>query len=592
MRTLLTGDEAVARGAWEAGCTIAAAYPGTPSTEILENIGTNYKDDIDSQWACNEKVAVEIAVGGSICGARSLAAMKHVGMNVAADPIFTAACTGVSGGLVLVSADDPGCHSSQNEQDNRHYAESAKLLMLEPSDSQECKDFTKAAFALSERFDMVALVRMTTRVCHSKSLVELGEREAYQHKPYTPDPRKYVMLPANAKVRHTAVLSNLAAAAEYSDNCPFNRIEWGSREIGVITSGISYQHAREVFGERASYLKIGLSNPVPAGMIRSFCEQVEKVYIVEEGDGYLEKNVRAMGFDCLGKAVVPEPGELDAAVLRRAFFGEEPPAGYDAGLSAPARPPVLCAGCPHRGFFQALRKFEKRLVRCGDIGCYTLGASAPMNGMDTCICMGSGFSSAIGMSRALAQQGDGRKVIGMLGDSTFFHSGMTGMVDILHANANVIACVLDNSITAMTGHQQNPGTALDLMGNAAPAVSIEAVILAMGLPRERLRIVDPVDQAAMQQAIEDGLAVDGPFVILTRRPCALLKEFIRANGDRHCEVDAEKCRGCRACMQIACPAMAFRDGKAVIADPASCTGCGLCQQLCHFDAIRKVGGEK
>lgn len=590
MKVIMTGDEAVARGAWEAGCSIAAAYPGTPSTEILENIGSLYKDEIVSQWACNEKVAVEIAVGGSIGGARSLAAMKHVGMNVAADPLFTAAYTGVNGGLVIVSADDPGCHSSQNEQDNRHYAESAKLLMLEPSDSQECKDFARAAFGLSERFDMVAMLRMTTRVCHSKGLVEQGERENYEIKKYTPNAKKYAMLPANAKVRHKAVNANLAAAAEFSDSCPFNRIEWGPTEIGVVTSGISYQHAHEVFGDTVSYLKIGLSNPVPAGMIREFCSKVGRVYVIEEGDGYLEKNVRALGFDCLGKAVVPEDGELDATVLRRAFLGEDAPEGYTIEANAPARPPVLCAGCPHRGFYQSLRKYASRLVRTGDIGCYTLGASAPMNGIDTCICMGGGFSTAIGMSRALRQQGDPRKVIGMMGDSTFFHSGITGMVDIIHSRANVIACVLDNSITAMTGHQQNPGTPVDLMGYEVPPVSIEAVILAIGLPKEHLRIVDPVDQDAMHRAIEDGLAVDGPFVIITRRPCALLKEFIRLNGDRHCEVDANACRGCKACMQIACPALAFRDGKAVVADPVSCTGCGLCQQLCRFGAIRKAGG--
>lgn len=590
MKTIMTGDEAVARGAWEAGCSIAAAYPGTPSTEILENIGALYKEDIISQWACNEKVAVEIAVGGSIGGARSLAAMKHVGMNVAADPIFTAAYTGVSGGLVIVSADDPGCHSSQNEQDNRHYAASAKMLMLEPSDSQECKDFTKAAFELSERFDMVAMLRMTTRVCHSKGLVELSDRDAYEVKKYMPDARKYAMLPANAKVRHKAVMANLKDAAVYSDNCAFNRIEWGPTEIGVITSGISYQHAHEVFGDSVSYLKIGLSNPVPANMIREFCSQVGKICVIEEGDGYLEMNVRALGFDCLGKQVVPEDGELDATLLRQAFLGETAPESYQIEAKAPARPPVLCAGCPHRGFYQALRKYASKLVRTGDIGCYTLGAAAPMNGLDTCICMGGGFSTAIGMSRALKQQGDPRKVIGMMGDSTFFHSGITGMVDIIHSEANVIACVLDNSITAMTGHQQNPGTSVDLMGYEVPPVSIESVILAIGLPKDRMRIVDPVDQAAMHKAIEDGLAVEGPFVIITKRPCALLKEFIQLNGDRRCEVDTDACRGCKACMQIACPALAFKDGKAVVSDPASCTGCGLCQQMCHFDAIKKVGG--
>ena len=590
MKTILTGDEAVARGAWEAGVSIAAAYPGTPSTEIMEALGTDYKDDVHAQWACNEKVALEIAVGGSIGGARCLASMKHVGMNVAADPLFTAAYTGVTGGLVVVTADDPGFHSSQNEQDNRHYAHSAKTLMFEPSDSQECLDFTKAALELSERFDMVSILRMTTRVCHSKSLVELGQRIDRPVTPYQRNVQKYAMLPANAKVRHHALEQNLAAAKAYANDCPYNRVEWNDKAIGVVTSGISYQHARDVFGDTVSYLKLGMTNPMPEELIKSFCSQVGKVYVIEEGDPFLEDAVRQAGFDPLGKAVVPLEGELNAAILRKAFLGIEPTQGYQAEVDIPARPPVLCAGCPHRGFFQSLRKYESKIVRTGDIGCYSLGSSAPMNGFDTAICMGSGFSCAIGLSFALKQQGDSRKVFGMLGDSTFFHSGMTGLVDIIHNRVNVCACILDNSITAMTGHQQHPGTPVDLMGGEATAMHIESIVRATGLEDRYLRIVDPVDQAAMSEAIEAALAVDGPFVIITRRPCALLKEFIRANNGRHCEVNRDKCVGCRQCMKIACPALSFADGKAMVSDTASCTGCGLCQQMCRVGAIEKVGG--
>ena len=590
MKVIMTGDEAVARGAWEAGVTVAAAYPGTPSTEIMEALGTEYKQDVHAQWACNEKVALEIAVGASIGGARSLASMKHVGMNVAADPLFTAAYTGVNGGLVVVSADDPGFHSSQNEQDNRHYAKSAKLLLLEPSDSQECADFTRAAFELSERFDMVAMIRITTRVCHSKSLVELSERSDCGVKPYVRNPGKYAMLPANARVRHSALEAHLKEAAAYADTCPMNRAEWNDTAIGVITSGISYQHARDVFGDTVSYLKLGMTNPMPDNLIRDFCQKVDKIYIIEEGDPFLEDAVRRLGFDPLGKAVVPAEGELNAAIVRKAFLGIEPPEAPKVDAAAPARPPVLCAGCPHRGFYQALRKYAKKIVRCGDIGCYSLGVSAPMEGFDLAICMGGGFSTAIGMSYALAQQGDDRKVFGMLGDSTFFHSGMTGLVDIVHSDANVCACVLDNSITAMTGHQQNPGTPVDLMGQDAAPVAIEAVVRATGLPEERIRIVDPVDQAAMDEAVTAALAVTGPFVIISRRPCALLKDFIKANNGRHCVVNSDKCVGCRQCMSIACPAMSFRDGKAMVSDTASCTGCGLCMQMCRLGAIERIGG--
>ena len=587
----MSGDEAIARGAWEAGVGAAAAYPGTPSTEILENMSL-YKDDVYCQWANNEKIAVEIALGASFGGLRSLAAFKHVGMNAAADPIFSAAYTGVNGGMVLVSADDPGCWSSQNEQDNRLYAPHARLGMLEPADSQECLDYVKAAYELSEKFDLLMLIRMTTRVCHSKSLVETGERQEHVGT-YQANPAKFAMLPANARKRHVAVEANLAALKEYAETSPLNRVEWNSKKLGVIASGVCYQHAREVFGETASYLKPGITYPLPDKLIRDFCAQVEKVIVIEEGEPYLEDAVKALGIACEGKKYTTRQGELSAARLREAFGLGEVQAAYKTELVSPPRPPALCAGCPHRGFYFAMQKYHDRLVAVGDIGCYSLGAGEPFNGFGTAICMGSGFSIPIGMAKALEKQGDSRRVFGILGDSTFFHSGFNSLVDAVHAKANVCLTVLDNSITAMTGHQQNAGTAVNLMGYSVPALDIKKMILATGLPEENIAEVDPIDQSAMTAAIEKALETKGTFVILSRRPCALLKEVIKARGDLRCEVDADACKGCKACTKVVCPALTFDAAakKAVISDPASCTGCGLCMQQCRFGAIRKVGGK-
>ena len=587
-RVIMSGNEAIARGAWEAGVTVAAAYPGTPSTEILENI-SGYKDDIYCQWANNEKVAAEITIGASIGGARALCAFKHVGMNVAADPIFTVGYTGVNGGLVFVSADDPGCHSSQNEQDNRLYAPHAKLLCLEPSDSQECKDFIIAAYELSERFDIPVLLRVTTRICHSKTIVELGERGSPKVKKYESKPSKYSMLPAFARLRHVVVEQNLSDVEDYSYSSPLNRVEMGDRSIGIITSGICYQHAREAFGDTASYLKLGITNPISKKLIKEFCAQVDKVYIIEEGEPYLENAVRALGIDCLGKEVITIQGELDAQIVRRAFgIGEEPEI-YEVEAKAPARPPVLCAGCPHRGFFYAMSKHRDKILPVGDIGCYSLGVNPPFNGFDMLICMGAGFSMPIGVAKALEKQGDKRKVFGMLGDSTFFHSGITSLIDAVHAEANVCLCLLDNSITAMTGHQQNAGTGVNLMGYEAPQIDAMKLILSTGIDEANIRVVDPIDLKAMDAAITDAIAAEGTFVIITKRPCALLKEVIKANAGAHCIVDPEKCVGCRACMKIACPSIAFENKKAYIADTANCNACGLCQQMCKFDAITKVG---
>lgn len=586
-RRMMSGNEAIARGAWEAGVSVASAYPGTPSTEILENM-SQYKDDLYCQWANNEKVAMEIASGASIGGARALAAMKHVGMNVAADPIFTMAYAGVNGGMMVVSADDPGCHSSQNEQDNRYYAAHAKLAMLEPSDSQECKDFTAAAYEISEKFDLVTLLRLTTRVCHSKSIVALGER-VERNKAYISDPSKYTMLPVNARRRHVAVEENLAALEEYAYTSKLNRVELGSASIGVITSGISYMHAKEAFGEKASYLKFGITYPLSKQLLHDFCKHVGKVYIVEEGEPYLETAVRALGYDCLGKEAVTCQGELNAQILKSAFGLDEPRDIYETDRQAPPRPPVLCAGCPHRGFFHALSLHKKELVAVGDIGCYGLGVNPPHNGFDISLCMGSGLSIPIGLAKALERNGDSRKVFGMVGDSTFFHSGLNSMIDAVHADANICLCVLDNSITAMTGHQENAGTAKNLMGYEAPRVELLDIISGLGIGKERLRVVDPLKMQEMEEAVKDALKASGLFIIVTKSPCVLIKSVLRANAGKHCVVDSVKCVGCKQCMKLACPSMAFSSGKAYIADPANCNACGLCVQMCKFNAIMKAG---
>lgn len=590
-KIIMSGNEAVARGAYEAGCHVAAAYPGTPSTEILENIGAHYKDDIYSQWACNEKVATEIATGASIGGARALCAMKHVGMNVAADPIFTMGYAGVTGGLVIISADDPGCHSSQNEQDNRLYAPHAKLAMIEASDSQECLDYAKAAFELSEKFDIPILFRMTTRVCHSKSVVELGERVEVPVKKYEKKMDKYAMLPGTARARHKIREELLVEMEEYSNNCEFNRVEESAgAKIGIVTSGISYQYVKEVFGDSVSVLKLGLTYPLPRKLMADFASKYETVYVVEEGEPYLENALKILGFTgVIGKDKLPILGEFDTGVVRRALTESVKPETYSVDVVAPGRPPVLCAGCPHRGFYYALKTKMKNFVSVGDIGCYALSVNAPLNGFDYSICMGSGISSLIGLSKALERQGDKRKAIGQLGDSTFFHSGMNSLNDVIASEANVVACVLDNSITAMTGHQQNPGTAKNLMGYESPQIDIVSMVKATGLDENRIRVVDPINLDEVKKALDDAYAAEGPFVIITRRPCALIKEVAKAAANKYCEIDQDKCVGCKACMQVACPSMAFEDGKAKIVDTANCTACGLCMQLCKFDAIGKVG---
>ena len=580
---LLSGNEAIARGAYEAGVKVCSAYPGTPSTEIFESL-PQYKDALYCEWAPNEKVATEVAYGAAIGGVRSLCAMKHVGLNVAADPLFTAAYNGINRGFVIVTADDPSMHSSQNEQDNRYYARAAKVALVEPSDSQECIDFMKEAYRISEQFDMPVLFRTTTRISHSKSLVTFGEREEAEPYAYERNAKKYVCAPANAYQNHPKVEKNLAALEEYSNRSPLNRMELKGTKTGVITASIAYQYAKDVFPEDTSFLKLGLTNPLPMDLIRDFAARVEKLYVIEELEGFMEEQIKAAGIDCIGKALVSNLYELNPQRLREMLFGEKP-AVKELPVKAVSRPPALCPGCPHRGFFYTMSK-GKDFVIAGDIGCYTLGASAPLTAMDTCICMGGGFSLAMGMSKAFEASGQKKKVFGVLGDSTFFHSGMTGAAEILYNKGSVIPVVLDNHITGMTGHQDNPGSGYTLQGDMAAAIKIEDVLRSYGY--QNIIIVDPQDLTAMQKAVDDALASQVPAAIITRRPCLLIKRMKHDIGK--CVVDTSKCIGCRKCLQVGCPALMVKDRKSCI-DPTQCVGCTVCAQVCPVGAIsRKEDG--
>ncbi|HPX70983.1 MAG TPA: indolepyruvate ferredoxin oxidoreductase subunit alpha [Bacillota bacterium] len=580
MKHLMTGNEAAARGAYEAGLKVGAAYPGTPSTEIFENL-PQYKDDLYCEWAPNEKVAAEVAYGASIAGVRSLCAMKHVGVNVAADPIFTAAYNGVGGGFVIVSGDDPSMHSSQNEQDNRYYAKAAKLAMLEPSDSQECKDFMAYAYDISEKFDVPVLFRMTTRVCHSKSLVELGERTEREVPEYKRS-MKYISTPAQAFKNHAKLEANLKLLAEYSNKCPLNKMEIKGGRIGVISASIAYQYAKEAFPEDTSFLKLGLTNPLPMDLIRDFASKVEKLYVIEELEPFMEEQIRAAGIECVGKELTGNMYELNQELVKTRVFGEEPEF-KNVPIQAVPRPPALCPGCPHRGFFYVLGK-RKDFVICGDIGCYTLGCAPPLGAMDSVVCMGGGFSVAHGISKAFDMIGDDKhKIFGVVGDSTFFHSGMTGAADIIYNRGRVIPCVLDNSITSMTGQQDNPGSGENLLGEPAPVISIEASLRALGY--ENIIEVDPQDLKAMQKAVDDALASEVPAAIITRRPCLLIKKL--KHDIQLCKVDEGKCRSCKNCLKVGCPAIFMKGGKATI-DSTLCVGCEVCAQVCPFDAIERV----
>lgn len=585
MKVIMTGNEAIARGAYEAGCTVASAYPGTPSTEILENLSTY--DGVYAEWAPNEKVGLEVAAGAAIGGARSMTTMKHVGLNVAADPLFTIAYEGVNGGFVVVSADDPGMHSSQNEQDNRLFAPHAKIAMVEPSDSQECKDFMKEAFKISEQFDTVVLFRTTTRVSHSKSVVELGEREEVGVKPYEKNIQKYVMIPAHSRKKHYEVEERLKKLQEYSNSCSLNKIEMSDTKIGVVTSGISYQYVKEVLGDKASILKIGMSYPLPDKLIKEFASKVEKLYVVEENEPYIENAIKVMGIQCTGKEVIPICEELNSDIIRKAMLGESKPVSYKTDIQAPSRPPVLCPGCPHRGIFYAVSKY-KDVIASGDIGCYTLGLVAPLNVTDICVCMGASISSGIGLEKANQIAGRNNKVFAFIGDSTFFHSGVTGLINSVYNNTPIVTCILDNSITAMTGHQENPGTGKTLQGKAAPIVDIEKVVLSLGIKEENLRVVDPYNLKATEEAVKAAHDSTEPFVIITKQPCALKKDVIKRRANMHCSIQTENCKKCKACLKTGCPALEFKN-EVVSINKNMCNGCELCKQVCKFDAIEKVG---
>ena len=576
---LLSGNEAIARGAYEAGVKVCSAYPGTPSTEIFENL-PQYKDALYCEWAPNEKVATEVAYGAAIGGARSLTAMKHVGLNVAADPLFTAAYNGVNSGFVIVTADDPSMHSSQNEQDNRRYARFAKVALIEPSDSQECIDFMKEAYRISERFDMPVIFRTTTNISHSKSLVTFSEREEAEPIPYTRNTRKFNCAPANAYRNHPKVEQNLKALEEYGCTCPINKLELRGGKLGVITAGIAYQYAKDVFPEDTSFLKLGLTNPLPMKLIRDFASKVEKLYVIEELEGLMEEQLKAAGIDCVGKELVSNLYELNPQRLREMLFGVKPETKA-LPVKPVSRPPTLCPGCPHRGFFYTMSK-GKDFVIAGDIGCYTLGANPPLNALDTCICMGAGFSAGMGMSKAFDDTGQKKKVIGVVGDSTFFHSGMTGAAEILYNKGNIIPVVLDNHITGMTGHQDNPGSGYTLQGEMAAAIKIEDVLRAFGY--QNVIIVDPQDLKAMQKAVDDALASEVPAAIIARRPCLLIKRIKHDIGQ--CVVDTDKCIGCRMCLKVGCPAVMVKGKKSSI-DPTQCVGCTLCAQVCPVGAISR-----
>lgn len=579
-RILFSGNEAIARGAYEAGVKVCSAYPGTPSTEVFEAL-PQYRDSLYCEWAPNEKVATEVAYGASLAGVRSLCAMKHVGVNVAADPIFTAAYNGVGGGFVIVSADDPSMHSSQNEQDNRHYARAAKLAMVEPSDSQECLDFMREAYRISEQFDIPVLFRTTTRVAHSKSIVTFSEREEQEAKPYARNTRKNIASPANAFLNHPKLEKTLEALEAYGCTSPLNRMELNGTKVGVISASIAYEYAKDAFPADTSFLKLGLTNPLPMDLIRSFAEKVEKLYIIEELDDFMESQIRAAGIACEGKSLTGKLYELNPQLLKERIFGRKAET-VDVGVSAVSRPPALCPGCPHRGFFYTMSR-HKDFVISGDIGCYTLGGSAPLSALDSVVCMGGGFSIGMGMSKAFELTGQtDRKVFGVMGDSTFFHSGMTGAAEIIYNKGNLIPVVLDNSITGMTGHQENPGSGRNLQGDIAEALKIEDILAAYGY--KNIYIVDPQDLEAMEQAVQNALASEVPAAIITRRPCLLIKRIKHDIGQ--CVVDEEKCVGCKRCLKVACPAVTIRDKKAHI-DPNQCVGCTVCAQVCPKGAISR-----
>lgn len=572
MKELMIGNKAVAAGLHDGGLGVVSSYPGTPSTEITEFLAMY--DDIHSEWAPNEKVACEVAFGASLAGARSACAMKHVGLNVAADPLFTLSYTGVNGGMVICVADDPAMHSSQNEQDSRHYAIAAKVPMLEPADSAEAYLFAKTAFELSEKFDTPVILRICTRIAHSQSIVETGDKVPAVLKDYEKNPAKYIMMPGNAIKRHPVVEARTKALSEFAEDCIYNKVEMNSDEIGIITSGCSYQYVKEVMGESASILKIGMPNPLPEKLIRDFAAKVKKLYVIEELDPVIENYVRALGIEVIGKELFSILGEFSQQTVAAAF-NMEAKSAVCADSPIPARPPMMCAGCPHRGLFYVLSK--NKITTLGDIGCYTLGAVAPLNALDSTLCMGASISGLHGFNAA-RDEAEGKSVA-VIGDSTFMHSGMTGLVNVAYNATNSTVIILDNSITGMTGHQQNPTTGYNIKGDPAAKVDLESLCRALGI--NRVRVVDPYDLKACEKAVKEELAAEEPSVIISRRPCVLLKSV---KHEAPLKVDADKCKSCKRCMGLGCPAISFKDNKAVI-DNTLCVGCGVCKQLCAFDAI-------
>ena len=571
MKKLLSGNQAIALGAYESGVSVAAAYPGTPSTEILETIAEKYPE-IYAEWSPNEKVAFEVGMGCSFAGGRAIVAMKHVGVNVAADPLFTLSYTGIKGGFVLVSADDPGMHSSQNEQDNRHYARFAKIPLLEPSDSQEAKDFIRYAFTISEQFDTPVMVRTTTRVAHSESLVEIGEREQLDRPSgFVRDVRKYVMIPAHAQQRHRIVEERLENLKRYSEQTPVQVMEINDSELGIITSGISYQYCKEVMPD-ASIFKLGMTNPIPQNLIREFASKVEKLYVVEELDPYLENQIRELGLEVQGIGV--RMGELSPDILSGLFLNEKKP-NILPDLQLPGRPPSMCAGCPHRSVFYMLKK--KKLTVTGDIGCYTLSVLPPLEIMDTCIDMGASIGTAMGIEKATNRSDN---VVAVIGDSTFVHSGITGLVDMVYNKSKGTVFILDNETTAMTGRQDHPATGRTLMGEETTRLNFHDLAKALGV--EYVRGVDPYDLDELESVIDEAISIEKLAVIITNRPCILLR---REKEIKRAEVDREVCVGCRLCLRLGCPAISFIDKKSKI-DPTLCSGCMVCAKICRSKAIK------
>ena len=575
MKQLMLGNAAAARGLYEAGCAVISSYPGTPSTEITEEAAKF--PEIYCEWAPNEKVALEVAFGASLAGKRAFCGMKHVGLNVAADPLFTVSYTGVNAGLVIGVADDPGMHSSQNEQDSRNHAIASKIPMLEPADAEEARVFAKLAFELSETYDTPILLKLCTRISHSQSVVEPEARVVPPDKRYRKDIEKYVMMPGMARKRHPFVEARMRRLAEWAETAPVNRVEMGGTALGIICSSTCYQYAKEVFGNEVSILKLGMVNPLPERLICDFAAKVDRLVVVEELDPIIENHCRRLGLTVSGKDLFPMEGEFSQNLIAEKL-GRSVPAASELQESLPGRPPVMCAGCPHRGLFYTLVKNHCTVL--GDIGCYTLAAAAPLNAIEMTLCMGASVSSIHGFNKALGQAGE-RKTVCVIGDSTFMHSGMTGLANIAYNQSNSTVIILDNSITGMTGHQQNPTTGFNLRGEPAGKIDLESLCRAMGI--RRVRVVDPYDLAACNKAVQEELSAEEPSVIISRRPCALLK-YVKPQPPLH--VDRDHCVGCKACMKLGCPALSIQDGKAAI-DHTQCVGCDVCRQLCAFDALKK-----